>query len=56
MSKLILIGVASALLIGMTSCGGGHLCEAYKTSDYTKYKTEKAKKIDLNINFNKKNK
>jgi len=56
MSKLILIGTISAILIGMASCGGGHLCEAYKKADYTKYKVEQSKKIDLNINFNKKNK
>ena len=54
MSKLIFIGIAAGLLIGMSSCGGGHLCDAYKSADYTKYKTEQAKKIDLNININKK--
>lgn len=56
MSKLILIGIAAGLLIGMSSCGGGHLCEAYKKADYTKYKVEQSKKIELNININKKNK
>jgi len=57
MSKLILIGTISAILIGMASCGGGHInCDAYNKADYSKYKTEHSKKIEFNINLNKKNK
>jgi len=26
----------SLIVIGITSCGGGHTCDAYRKSDYTK--------------------
>lgn len=49
MKKFILAGIAGVFVLGMTSCGGGHTCDAYRTSDYTKYKAEKSKKIEVNI-------
>lgn len=44
-----IIGIATSLLfvVGMSSCGGGHLCDAYNKADYTKYKAEQSKKIEL---------
>jgi hypothetical protein len=50
MKKVILAGIAGVFVLGMTSCGGGgHTCDAYRTSDYTKYKAEQSKKVELNI-------
>ena len=49
MKKVILAGIAGIFVLGMTSCGGGHTCDAYRTSDYTKYKAEQSKKVELNI-------
>ena len=45
MKKLILTGVLGVFVLGMASCGGGHTCDAYRTSDYTKYKAEKTKEL-----------
>jgi len=56
MRKLILTGIVSAFVLGMTSCGGHNLCDAYKTADYTKYKTDQSKKIEVNINLTNRNK
>jgi hypothetical protein len=50
MKKMILAGIAGLFVIGFTSCGGGgQHCDAYRTSDYTKYKAEQTKKVELNI-------
>lgn len=49
MKKVILAGIAGVFVLGMTSCGGGHTCDAYRTSDYTKYKADQSKKVELNI-------
>ncbi|MBK7128883.1 MAG: hypothetical protein IPM74_02740 [Crocinitomicaceae bacterium] len=54
MKKVILAGIAGVFVLGMTSCGGGHTCDAYRKADYTKYKAEQTKKIELNINLKKK--
>ncbi|MCH2235112.1 MAG: hypothetical protein MK078_12740 [Crocinitomicaceae bacterium] len=44
MKKLLIAGVLGVFVLGAASCGGGHTCDAYRTSDYTKYKTEKAER------------
>lgn len=49
MKKIILAGITGVFILGMTSCGGGQHCDAYRTSDYTKYKAEQSKKIELDI-------
>ena len=49
MKKVILTGIVGAFVLGMTSCGGGHTCDAYRSADYTKYKAEQTKKIEVNI-------
>lgn len=46
MKKLLIAGVLGVFVLGATSCGGGHTCDAYRSSDYTKYKAEKTKKIE----------
>lgn len=48
MKKVISGTVAGFLFVALTSCGGGHVCDAYNKADYTKYKTEQSKKISLN--------
>jgi hypothetical protein len=50
MKKVVLTGIVAVFVLGMTSCGGGHTCDAYRSADYTKYKAEKSNKIELNIN------
>lgn len=48
MKKVMLIAAAGIFSLGMLSCGGGHgSCDAYRKSDYTKYKAEKSKKIAI---------
>jgi len=48
MKKLTVIAAAGILSLGMLSCGGGHgSCDAYRKSDYTKYKAEKSKTIQF---------
>lgn len=55
MKKVVLTGIVGAFVLGMASCGGGgHTCDAYRKADYTKYKAEQSKKIELTIG--KKNK
>ena len=49
MKKLILTGIVGVFVLGMTSCGGGHTCDAYRKSDFTKYKAEKTQKIQLQL-------
>ena len=56
MKKVVLTGIVGVFALAMTSCGGGHSCDAYRKADYTKYKTEQTKKIELNVNIGKKNK
>ena len=46
MKKVVLAGLLGVFALGMTSCGGGHTCDAYRTSDYTKYKAEQSQKIE----------
>ena len=42
MKRIVLTGIVGVFLLGMASCGGGgHTCDAYRTSDYTKYKSER---------------
>lgn len=53
MKKAVLAGVVGVFALGMLSCGGGHGgCDAYRKSDYTKYKEQKTQKIEL-ISFDK---
>ena len=48
MKRIVLTGIVGVFLLGMASCGGGgHTCDAYRTSDYTKYKSEKAQQVDI---------
>lgn len=47
MKKLMLAGLLGVFALGMTSCGGGHVCDAYRSSDYTKYKADHNKKIEM---------
>ena len=54
MKKIVLTGIVGAFVLGMTSCGGGHTCDAYRTADYTKYKAEQSKKVEIPINKKKK--
>jgi len=48
MKKTLITGVIAACVVALTSCGGGHTCDAYRTSDYTKYKADMSKKVELN--------
>jgi hypothetical protein len=54
MKKVVLTGFVGVFVLALTSCGGGHTCDAYRKADYTKFKAEQSKKIELNIG--KKNK
>lgn len=48
MKKVLLAGMVGVFTLGMYSCGSGHGgCDAYRKSDYTKYKAEKTKKMEL---------
>ena len=50
MKKIVLTGIVATFVLAMTSCGGGgHSCDAYRSADYTKYKAEQSKKVELNI-------
>ena len=49
MKKIVLTGIVSMFAVVLTSCGGGHSCDAYRSADSSKYKAEKEKKIELNI-------
>lgn len=49
MKKVIVTAVTGVLFLAITSCGGGHTCDAYNKADYTKYKNEQSKKVELNI-------
>jgi len=53
MKKIVLTGVVAAFVLGMASCGGGHSCDAYRKADYSKYKAEQSKKIELTVNKKK---
>lgn len=46
MRKIAIVGLGVFALGLMASCGGGHTCDAYRASDYSKYKTENSKKIE----------
>lgn len=46
MKRILIIGALGVFVLGMTSCGAGHTCDAYRTADYTKYKIEKTKKAE----------
>jgi|GEM_PF-1295588 len=48
MKKAFLAGVLGAFALGMVSCGGGHgSCDAYRKSDYTKYKEVKSQEMGI---------
>lgn len=47
MKKVIIAGLLGVFAIGMTSCGGGHTCDAYRQADYTKYKANQTQKIEM---------
>lgn len=43
--KKTLVALTMGVVFVLTSCGGGHLCDAYGgQADYTKYKAEQQKK------------
>jgi len=53
MKKAVLAGVVGVFALGMVSCGGhGGGCDAYRKSDYTKYKETKTQKIQF-VNITK---
>lgn len=47
MRKVLLAGLFGVFALGMGSCGAGHTCDAYRASDYTKYKADQNKKIEM---------
>lgn len=47
MKKVVLAGILGVFAIGMASCGAGHKCDAYRTSDYTQYKADQNQKIEM---------
>lgn len=48
MKKVVLAGVVGAVALLFVSCGGGHgSCDAYRKSDYTKYKADKTLKMEV---------
>lgn len=47
MRKLLFAGLFGIFALGMGSCGAGHTCDAYRSADYTKYKADHNKKIEL---------
>jgi len=50
MKKAVIGTLAAGLMVVLASCGGGgHNCDAYNKADYTKYKADQSKKIELNI-------
>ena len=46
MKKIVLTGIVGVFILGLSSCGGGHTCDAYRKADVTKYKAEKSQKMD----------
>lgn len=52
MKKAIVGGVIGIFAFGMFSCGHG-TCDAYRTADYTKYKKEQLKKVEVITEFSK---
>jgi hypothetical protein len=54
MKKAVISGVVGVFALGMLSCGGGGgSCDAYRASDYTKYKEVKTQQIQLTNITNK---
>jgi hypothetical protein len=52
MKKVILTGFVATFTLILSSCGGGGGhggCDAFHKSDYTKYKADQTKKIEVNI-------
>lgn len=48
MKKVVIAGVIGVFTLGMMSCGAGHGgCDAYRKSDYTKYKEVKTQKMEI---------
>ena len=47
MKKLLLVGILGVFSVGMLSCGAGHACDAYRKSDYTKYKADHNAKVKI---------
>ena len=47
MRKVLLAGLLGVFALGMASCGAGHTCDAYRSVDYTKYKADHNKKIEM---------
>ncbi|MCG8576281.1 MAG: hypothetical protein MI810_15435 [Flavobacteriales bacterium] len=46
MKKVLIAGFLGIFALGVVSCGHG-TCDAYKKSDYSKYKSEKSKKVEV---------
>lgn len=50
MKKALIGTLAAGMMVVLASCGGGgHNCDAYNKADYTKYKADQSKKVELNI-------
>lgn len=48
MKKLLAIGALACFSLTFTSCGGGHICDAYGgQADYSSYKAEQIQKIEM---------
>jgi hypothetical protein len=48
MKKLLAIGALAFFSLTFTSCGGGHICDAYGgQADYSSYKAEQIQKIEM---------
>jgi hypothetical protein len=47
MRKVIIAGLFGVFALGMTSCGAGHTCDAYRKADYSKYKVDHNQKIEM---------
>jgi len=42
MKKVLIGGAIAILVIGSTSCGGSHTCDAYRKADFSKKQSKKA--------------
>ena len=47
MKKVFVAGILGIFAIGMVSCGAGHSCDAYRSSDYTQYKKDHNQKVEV---------
>jgi len=47
MKKVLVAGILGVFALGMTGCGSGHKCDAYRSADYTQYKKDQTQKIEM---------